>query len=385
LPGGTFVPASLNHGEYSFALAEAGAHWTLYDFGRTQGRYGQALTRSRIEELTLGRAKQTVAFDVAQAYFRLLAAQATVRVEEQALHQAQAILRDTKARRGGGVAEREDVLRADLQTAQEEEKVLMARQALADAVSILNNVMGRPPTPIEVHEVHGQPAFAQPFPDSLQEALDRRPEVKVAREAVAEATFGEQAARGEMLPKVFVKGTVVRVDSPGTLNGWVTGAGFHVEQPIYAGGAHQGELRRNRAQITLASAALKSILDNISLQVSLAYHTIDTNRQRLRVGSSAVAQARENLRLTLVRYKNGTATPTDVVDAQTALTRAQTVLITAGYDYLEGLARLDYAQGGDQQRLVKQLGYTKDDSPEAEPQLPAPRALFGPVDPAPSP
>src|SRR5262245_53833284 len=43
IPGGSFVPASLSGGDESFSVAEAGTRWTLYDFGRTAGRYGQAI------------------------------------------------------------------------------------------------------------------------------------------------------------------------------------------------------------------------------------------------------------------------------------------------------------------------------------------------------
>jgi len=97
------------------------------------------------------------------------------------------------------------------------------------------------------------------------------------------------------------------------------------------------------------------ILDNISSQVNLAFQAIATSRQRIRLGETAVAQARENLRLTLVKYHNANATPTDVVDAQTALTRAETRFFTAVYDYLESLSLLDYTLGSDQQRLLDEL------------------------------
>ena len=92
------------------------------------------------------------------------------------------------------------------------------------------------------------------------------------------------------------------------------------------------------------------IVDNISNQVNLAFQAIATNRQRIRLGEMAVGQARENLRLTLVKYNNADATPTDVVDAQTALTRVETRYYTAIYDYLESLALLDYTLGNDQRR-----------------------------------
>src|SRR5437867_3719087 len=121
LPGGSFVPASLNAGVTSFSLAEAGVQWTLYDFGRTAGHYGQAVSQTRVEDLNLLRARQTVAFEVARAAFRLLAAQAALKVREQALKQAQAILHDTRVRRDNGTADRNAVLRAEVEVSQAEE------------------------------------------------------------------------------------------------------------------------------------------------------------------------------------------------------------------------------------------------------------------------
>jgi outer membrane protein TolC len=102
-------------------------------------------------------------------------------------------------------------------------------------------------------------------------------------------------------------------------------------------------------------AGLQVIADNVSLQVTLAYQAIETERQRISLAETAVVQARENLRLITVRYQNGNATPTDIVDAQTALVQTETSYYTAVYGYLEGLARLDYALGGDQLRLLEQL------------------------------
>ena len=177
----------------------------------------------------------------------------------------------------------------------------------------------------------------------------------MARQAVAEARAGEQAARGELLPKIYVRGTVLRVDSPGPLNAWVEGAGIHVDQSIYAGGQHQNEIRRSAAQIVAAAAGLQVVLDQVSLQVSISYQAIATDLERIRLGEVATRQAAENLRLTLVKYHNGDATPTDVVDAQTALTEAQVLYTTSIYGYLAGLSQLEYALGSGQEHLLAAL------------------------------
>jgi outer membrane protein TolC len=356
LPGGSFVPASLTGGANSFSLAEAGVQWIVSDFGRTAGRYGQAVTQTRIEKLSLERARQTIAFEAARAYFQSLLAQATLRVREQSLRQAEKVLADTRARLVGGVVDREAVLRAEVEVSQAREELVGARQQVADAAATLNLTLGRPTLlPVRVQDVSRHPALAQSIEEALQQAVGKRPEVDIARAAVAEAAYGEEAARADLLPKVFVRGTVIRVDSTGPLEGWVAGAGVHVEQPLYGGGRRRAEIRRQQAQVAGATAALQAIVDNIGQQVNLAFQAIATHRERIVLGETAVVQTRENLRLTLVKYSNGNATPTDVVDAQTALTRAQTRYYAALYEYLEGLARLEYAQGGDQRGLVSQL------------------------------
>ena len=108
-------------GTRSYAETEVGLQWTLYDFGRTGGRYRQAVARERIAELQLARADQTVEFDVAAAYLDVLLARASRRVQEDAVRRAEAILEDTVARRKAGVALKEDVLRAQVQLSESRE------------------------------------------------------------------------------------------------------------------------------------------------------------------------------------------------------------------------------------------------------------------------
>src|SRR5262249_61769545 len=61
----------------------------------------------------------------------------------------------------------------------------------------------------------------------------------------------------------------------------------------------------------------------------------------------AVEQSAEALRIVRRRSRAGTATPTDVIDAETALTRSEQRYATARIDYLSALARLAYVMGDD--------------------------------------
>jgi outer membrane protein TolC len=344
--GNVGVIVATGTGTRSYAEAEVGLQWTLYDFGRTGGRYRQAIARERIAELQHIRARQTVEFDVASAYLDVLLARAAQRVQEDAVRRAQAILDDTLARQKGGVALKEDVLRAQVQLAESREALVVARELQFNAVARLNNAMGRQAElPLDVLDVKAEPPLPGALAALLEQAAAERAEIGLARELGAAAQEGRNAAQAEFLPRVFVRASVGHTDGQNILTGWQEGAGLHLETPLYAGGRHLGELRSAGAEVEAAAADAQIILDTISLQVNLAYRAAVAARERIDLARPAVAQATENLRLVEVRYRNGNATPTEIVDSQAALTRAQQHYYSAAYTYLASLARLEYAIG----------------------------------------
>ena len=168
-------------GTRSYAETEIGLQWTLYDFGRTGGRYQQAVGRERITQLQLARARQTVEFDVAAAYMDVLLARASRRVQDDAIRRAEAILEDTVARRKGGVALKEDVLRAEVQLSESREALVLAREGEFNAVARLNNAMGRNAgLPLEVIDLEAEPPLPVALASLLELAADQRPEVSLA-------------------------------------------------------------------------------------------------------------------------------------------------------------------------------------------------------------
>jgi outer membrane protein len=380
-PGNEGFLLANGFGTRSYAQTEVGLQWTLYDFGRTGGRYRQAVARERITELQLTRANQTVEFDVAAAYLDVLLARASRRVQEDAVRRAQATLDDTVARRQGGVALKDDVLRAQVQLSESRDALVVARQGELDAVARLNNAMGRNASlPLEVVDLEMQPPLPGALAELLQAAAAQRPEVAAAREAVAAAQEGRLAARGEFLPRIFVRAAAGHTDGQEIITGWQEGAGLHLEAPLYAGGRHRGELRSAEADIEAAVGDAQTILDAISLQVNLAYRAVVSTQERIALARPAVEQSVEALRIVRQRYRAGTATPTDVIEAETAATRAEQRYVLARIEYLSALARLAYVMGDDLERLgLPRTCPGEDGRAPAEPpaRLPLPRPTPG--------
>jgi outer membrane protein len=146
--------------------------------------------------------------------------------------------------------------------------------------------------------------------------------------------------------------------------GWQQGAGLHVIVPLFSGGQRRGELRTAKADVAAAVADAQTILDRISLEVSRAIFSETAAHRRLNLSRTAVAEARENLRIVRVKYRNSDATPTDIVDAETSSTRAQQRYNSALYNYLAALAGLDYAMGRHQGTI---LGLASTEAPKPSP------------------
>jgi outer membrane protein len=313
---------------------------------------------------------------VAAAYMDVLLARASRRVQEEAVRRAQAILDDTVARREGGTVLKENVLRAEVQLSESREAHVLAREDEFNAVARLNNAMGRNAgLPLDVIDLEAEPPLPGALAYLLELAADQRPEVSLARQAVAAAQAGRQAARGEFLPNIFVRASAGRTDGENVITGWQEGAGLHVESPLYSGGQHRGELRSAQADIEAALADAQSILDAISLQVNVAYRGVIASRERIDLARTAIVQAEENLRLLQVRYRNGNATPTDIVDSEAALTRSQQRFFSATYTYLAALARLDYALGRRQGAFLRKAADANNEQQPVPEELPSPLRL----------
>lgn len=352
VPGTEGFILSSGDGTRTYAQAELGLQWMLYDFGRTSGRHMQAVWREEIAEFQLVRARQTVEFDVAATYLDVLLANASRRVEEDAVRRAEAILHDTSARRQSGDALREDVLRAEVQLSESRENLIRSRQREYDALARLNNVMGRNSTmPLRVNDLALEPPLPGTLGDLLAEAASLRPEIRIAQQSVAAAQAGRRVAEADFLPEIFVRAAGAHVDGENVVTGWQEGAGLHLVSPVFDGGKRRGELRSANAEVQAAFAEAADILDNISLQVNVAYRGMMASRECIELSRTAVSQAKENLRIVTVSYQSGNATPTDIVDSEAALTRAQQRYYQSTFNYLSALARIDYVTGRNQTTL----------------------------------
>lgn len=141
LPGTGALPVGLDI-RPGYELAELKLQWLVCDFGRRLGRYNQAGLAVDIAQLQTERTRQTVANDVALAYYQVLRVRSLHRIADEAVRRAGDDLEVAKKLAKGGVIEREKVLRAEVALAQARRALDVAEEAEAVAVAALNLAVG---------------------------------------------------------------------------------------------------------------------------------------------------------------------------------------------------------------------------------------------------
>jgi len=346
LPGLGALPIGLNVGT-NFELAELKVQWLLLDFGRRLGRYQQARLANDVAALQTDRAFQTVANEVAVAYYNVLRSQALRRTAQDALRRSEEELADARKREREGVVEREIVLRSEVQNAETRQLLHAATQVEFVALAALNLAIGlKCNQPVRVAEIPESPPLSTSLCDCLQTAIRERREFHVAQRTVEIAVEGTRVARAEFAPKVIANGTLINFQQQQFDGHADLRLGFiRLDWTLFEGGRRIAASRVAASEVRQAMAEAESIADNIAFQVNEAYRNAVTAWVGIDDARPAVEQSHENYRLVQLRLREGAATPAEIADAQAALTRAEQNYANARYSYLIAMARLEYAMG----------------------------------------
>jgi outer membrane protein TolC len=335
-------------GSQDFNVTDLQVKWIVWDFGRQVALHGQSLLKLDIARLQWERARQTMDFDVIQAYNRVLQNRVALRTADEAYERAQAFLTDARELLRRGALSLEDTLRAEAQCTEVQQQIHDARSDAELAVVTLNRAIGlnvnSPTRVVETQEA--PPAFNNSLEECLQLAVDHRPEFEIVRKGILAAESEVTVARAEYFPIITTQSVYSNVTGTGVQNSNVRTGGIFVNLEVYTGGRRKGRLQSARAQVRTACAQAQQICDGIAYEVHVAFRGANETHDRIKVAQAAVAQARNNLRLIEDRYRNKQAKPTDVIEAQTNLREAEQSLNASYYDCRIALARLEYAVGG---------------------------------------
>jgi len=319
-----------------------GALWTV--------REANILTKLGVDiaEIKRKEARRDVAFQVTEAYYRLLQAKSMAAVAEKSVDQVTAQVKRARTFFERGAVARNDVLRAELGLAASQQRLIQANGLVSLARGRLATLMGRSPdTEVDPVDITGEPTARPLLPvgQAEQQAVDTRFEVKEISAHIEQATAGVRMAKSKMVPQVNAVANYTRQTSSllGLPESWFIGA--TASWDIWEGGSTYYGIDDSKAQLAQAVAARRKAEDAIRLDARNAHVGVTTSTEALDVAKHAVEQAEENFRIEQRRYESTSNTSFDVLDAETQLTTARGQHQAALYDLIMAHANLDRAMG----------------------------------------
>jgi outer membrane protein len=351
-PGAVFGDTSVPLSQKDFYEYSLNIRQTLYDFGENASRYGSSMMKVQARKLETRRVRNLAAIEFAVIYFDVLESEKMVYVSEKEVERLESHLRDARNLYDEGVITKNDLLQAEVRLSDARQRLLTAKTGREINASRLNNSLARPlKTKVEVVDVSEIPREILDVRMDIEKAWEaaekQRPEIQIVDVTLKSLDLDEEAKKAEFYPKLVAQGSYDYTQNRySTAQGnWAATLGLGIN--LFSGGKTKAEVAKVRFQKERLIEQRNRLVDEIRLEVERYVLDSTTARDRVQVTKDAVQQAEENLRINRVRYTEGVGTATEVLDAVTLLSVAETNYYRAVYDLGKSEISVLYAIGRD--------------------------------------
>jgi outer membrane protein len=318
--------------------------YALYNGGANVAVLGQASANLAASQSNVAAQKNDIIRDTTSAYFRLIETTQSAAVADQAVSVAADNLKTANEQYQAGTSAKVDVLRTEVTLADARVNAIKAHNdaALANAqlANYLNINLSSIITPTDTL-VTTTPAYKL---GPLLQSAQGRPELASAQDAVAIADEAVRAARAGYYPNIDIQ--VAEVSSKPNF--------FNVPQPqlmetlavtwnLWDGGLTRGKVQEASANVDKAKIQLKSLDNDVDLEVRVAYFNYTASLAAVDAARDAQTAAQENYRVNAIRFRAGVGTSLELSDALLSETQAENQYITSLADLRISLIGLQRA------------------------------------------
>jgi len=292
--------------------------------------------------------KLDVAYQTAEAYITVLQLGTLREVAQTSVTQLQANLTQAKALKDAGILFDVDILRIEAQIAALEQQVLEAEVGAETARRGLALLLGLPDgTDLELAPVDtSPPVLAWTEDDAVTKAKQQRPEAKVADARIEQAEKGVDLAKGEYLPTVNAIATYTHTEGQDAFGDPDSAfVGVVLDWNLWDWGNRGSKVDQARSGVRSAKKFRASLDDQLAFDVRSKWLAATTKRKTLEVAEKGLTAAEEAHRLQNVRFAGGAGTTTEVIDAESEVSRARSQATIARYQYLVSWMALVRAVG----------------------------------------
>jgi len=319
---------------------------------------------------------------VKNAYWELVFQIDNLAVQRESLELAQQLLKENERRVQIGTMAPIDIIEAQSEVARNEESVIVGAAAIKQAEDRLRALVFDPATPdfwnigIEPVDTGRFKAASVDVETAVRNALDKRTDLRVARNSLAQNDVALRYFRNQVLPDVsavasFSSSSIGGIPVPTSANplnsieqaiplqlqrsfGSVLSDVFTSSYPTWTVGlsiayplgtsTQQANLTRAKLQYVQAQTQLKNLELQVALQVRDAVRSVQTNEKRVESARMARELAEKRLDAEQKKFAAGIETTFFVFQAQRDLAQARTTEVLAISDCNKSLVNLEAVQ-----------------------------------------
>jgi outer membrane protein TolC len=302
-------------------------------------------------------ARDLIIRSVAALYLNAQSADARANAAQTRVNDSQALYQLAKSKHDAGTATGVDLLRAQVQLANDQQALLEAQNQYKLALlSLARNLGMSPSTPLELAEPLRFEAVNHPTAEAIVgSALLARSDYLSLASQRKQLADQQQASQARYLPKLSLSGnygglgrSIGSVQQTYLIQGQVD---FTVFDRDRSGEAQELASRIKRIDDQIADLRL-----GIEQDVQAALLNLQSTADQVAVAQQGQDLAERELKLTQDRFRSGVTNNIEVTTAQDALARAQENYILAVSSYVDAKFSLARAGGATEKNIDQYLG-----------------------------
>jgi len=285
--------------------------------------------------------RNQVADQVARAYLTALRADADLETAKSNVELSEALLRLANSQKNAGTGTGIEVVRAQVQLANDHQQLLVAQTGRTRAHLQLLKTLGlRLDGEVELTDkLAYKPVEESPVDEAVKTALDTRVELKAQQGRESNARLDFSATKWERLPSLGFFGNYGTIGTSPNSAFPTRTYGVSLKVPLFDGGRRDARRAEALSQYKQEQVRTHDLRDQIELDIRVALDSLKSAEAQVTAAREGVELSEKELAQARRRYQAGVTNSIEVTDAQTRLQRARDNLTTALYNH--NLARID--------------------------------------------
>ena len=320
--------------------------YNVYSAGQRLNRIRAARAEVRDAELALEAAFEDLRFDVTSAYYSLQQETEQLLIDEKSVEFRLQNVRDSQALEEAGLGTRFEVLQAEVELANDRQRVEQTQSRLTQARRELARQLSLPQV-IDIDAadpVQTLGTWTLNLEDSILAAYRNRAELeqRLARRDVAEALrrveLAQNAPQLDAVAEYELFDQLDRQDEFGPTYGY--SAFLQLSWNLFDGGANRAQAAQQESLRRQSENEFAIQREAVRFDVEQSYADLVANISCIKTSLQAITAADEEVRLARVRLQAAGGTQTDRLNAETRFIRARGNVLNAIIGYNQALSSL---------------------------------------------